>query len=357
MKWLKEESIYYPFLLFVVMLGLSVTRAPSLVILGIGRNSIWIFIPCLLSVWLGIWMHQVIARSGSVSLIDASHQVGGVFLSRSLYACFAVLFTGGTVYFTYLSGDFLSKTLLFGNLRAYVLLETVLATGIALLPLKTHARYAHIMMIFVVPFFLFISLAPLLHLRWNWVTPLFTRQEWNSPIHAFTSAMLVYLPLAAISLIHDKRRTIHGLSLGILSLIIAIITTYFMIIGIATFGIKRAGEIIYLTYSVVNTARIENFVLERIVFIWILYWKYMQFIGSAFLLRCASRAVAGVIGVRINAFIIIPMGLLIAIVEWVSASPFLAKSLSVPLGFMTFGFLAILPVCVVLGMKIRRKLP
>jgi len=355
MRLPQEESIHYPILLFIVMIGLSVTRAPALVLLGIGRNSIWIFAPCLLVIWLSVWLYHRVALSAGMSFMLAARRVGGKLTEKTFYLLYALLFIGGAVYYTYLSGDFISKTLLNGNLRFFVLIETAIAAIVGSFPLKTMARYAHVMMIFVFPFFFAISLIPLMSLNWSWVMPVIAPMEMDNPLHSFSCAMLVYLPLAALGLIQDKKHTFSRLSVTLGCTLIALMTTYFMAAGIANFGITRAKQIVYLTYSLLNTVRIENFVLERIVFLWILYWKFMQFVGTAFLLRCAARSLAGVLGIRVNVYMIAVTAALIAAAEWFGTSPFLARGLAVPLGLATLGIILLTPLLLYAGVKLRRK--
>ncbi|MCD1260642.1 hypothetical protein B5M42_017720 [Paenibacillus athensensis] len=356
MRLPKEESIHYPILLFIVMIGLSVTRAPAMVLLGIGRNSIWIFAPCLPLILLSVWLyHRVVITEGTSFMLTA-RRIGGVFTEKAFYLLYALLFLGGAVYYIYLSGDFISKTLLNGSLRYFVLIETAMAAIVGSFPLRTMARYAHIMIIFVFPFFFIISLFPLMNLNWGWMMPLIAPSEMSDPLHSFSSAMLVFLPLAALGLIQDKQKVnLSRLSLALGCSLVALITTYFMAAGIATFGIIRAKQIVYLTYSLLNTVRIENFVLERIVFLWVLYWKFLQFVGTAFLLRCAARSFAGVLGLRVNAYVLAAVTVMIAAAEWFGTSPFLARALALPLGLATCAITLLTPLLLYAGVKLRRK--
>jgi hypothetical protein len=352
MKLPNETSVHYPILLFVVMLGLA-TRVNPEVLVGMGRNSIWFIFICYSLVMLGVWVSlKVHALNGSTVLLAASDRV--LLLSvRFIYLVYVAFFIGMSSIYNYLSGDFFSRILLSGEPKTYIILETILATAGALYPLKTHARYAHIMMIFVVPFFLAICLMATLNARWQWLNPIFNKTEIIAPLHSVASILPIFAPLAAIVLMRKGKEDINGASIAIFTFVIALFTSYILAMGIVTFGITRVKELVYFVYSTINSVRIENFVLERIVFIWMLYWKYIEIVSGAFFIRCAARAAAGIFGKRTSVLFVLGIGFLSGIISLLFSGPLDFIGFFDWMGYFSCFILIVMPAIIWLMLKIR----
>jgi hypothetical protein len=352
MKLPNETSVHYPILLFVVMLGLA-TRLNPEVLVGMGRNSVWFIFICYSLVMLGVWVSlKVHALNGSTVLFAAGNL--GLSLSvRFIYLVYVVFFIGMASIYIYNSGDFFSRVLLDGEPKTYIIFETILATAGALYPLKTHARYAHIMMVFVVPFFLAICLLVVANVRWNWLNPIFNKTEIIAPLHSVATILPIFAPLAAIILMRKGKEDINGASITIFTFVIALFTSYILAMGIATYGITRVKELVYFFYSTISAVRIENFVLERIVFIWMLYWKYIEIIGGAFFIRCAARAAAGIFGKRTSVLFVLGIGFLSSIIALLISGPLVITRFYDWMGYFSCCILIVMPAIIWLMLKIR----
>ncbi|QGQ99532.1 hypothetical protein EHS13_34075 [Paenibacillus psychroresistens] len=353
MKLPKETSVHYPILLFVVMLGLA-TRVNPEVVVWMGRNSVWYVFCCYLLVLFGIWISLKVHAMNGLSLLLDTKNWGIVLSARLIYLVYALFFCGIVSIVNYVSGDFFSRALLLGEPKEYMLLETVLATAGALYPLKTHARYAHIMMIFAIPFFLFICAIPLLHARWHWLNPLFNTTEMTAPFNAFVNFLPLFSPLAAIVLMRKGKEDINGKSIMLFTLVITIFISFMLAMGIVSFGITRAKESVYFVYSTINAVRIENFVLERIVFIWMLYWKYIEIICAAFFIRCSARATASIFKKRTSGLFVLSAGFLSGTVVFFNSGPLMIYRFGSMMGILTGFMLLVMPMIIWLLVKLRR---
>lgn len=353
MKLPQESSVHYPILLFVVMLGLA-TRVNPKVLEGMGRNSVWFVFLCLLFVFLGIWISLKINKMNENSVLLPVEKKKFSFLGRFIFLVYAAFFIGISAIYNYISGDFLSRALLYGEPKTYTIIETILATLAGLYPLKTHARYSHIMMIFTVPFFFIIFLSPLLNARWYWLKPIFNRREIVAPVQSLAAVFPIFSPLAAIVLMRKGKEDINGFSMTFLTAVIALLTALILAMGIATFGLIRAKEMIYFVYNTINAVRIENFVLERIVFIWMLYWKYIEIVGGAFFIRCAARASAAIFGKSTSAMFVLIAGCLSGILVWQLKTANSIFHLVAWMGYFTFFILVLMPVILLMMMRARR---
>jgi hypothetical protein len=353
MKLPKESSVHYPILLFVVMLGLA-TRVNPEVIQGMGRNSVWFIFCCYLLVMYGIWISLKVQAKNGLTLLIAS---GNRWLSlsfRLIYLIYALYFTGITCIVNYVSGDFFSRALLSGEPKTYIVFETFLATAGALYPLKTHARYAHIMMIFAVPFFFCICLMTVTNARWHWLIPIFNKTEMVAPFHSLVVLLPIFSPLVVIVIMRKGKEDVSFISIGIFTLVITLFTSFIIAVGIATFGITRSKEVIYFVYNTINAVRVENFVLERIVFIWMLYWKYIEIICAAFFIRCAARAAAGLFGKQTSSLFVLGIGLIAGSVAILNSGPLeiyrFGGWMGVVSGFMLVG----MPTIIWFMIRLRR---
>jgi hypothetical protein len=318
-----------------------------------GRNSVWFIFICYSLVMLGVWVSLKVHELNGSTVLFAAGNLGLSFSIRLIYLVYVVFFTCMGSAYSYLSGDFFSRILLSGAPKTYIILEAILATAIALYPLKTHARYTHIMMIFVVPFFLAICLMAPLNARWHWLNPIFNKTEIIAPIHSVATIIPIFAPLAAIVLMRKGKEDISGASITIFTFVIALFTSYILAMGIATFGITRVKEMVYFVYSTVNAVRIENFVLERIVFIWMLYWKYIEIVSGAFFIRCAARAAAGIFGKRTSVLFVLGIGFLSGIIGLLISGPLVIIRFFDWMGYFSCFILIVMPVIIWLMLKIR----
>jgi len=352
MKLPQEASVHYPILLFVVMLGLA-AQVQAAILIGMGRNSVWFVFVCLLLVLFGVWMSLKARNNDGYSLIHAAEQLGFSLFGRLVYVLYAVLFLGLSGYIYYFKGDFFSRVFLSGSPRAYIMLEAIIAILIALYPIETHARYAHVISIFVVPFFLLITLSPLLAINWTWVAPIFNVREIVDPWSSLALVMLSFAPLAAVGLIDKSKAEFNGLSILLLTTVVAVFISFLLAEGIALFGLTRAQQNVYLGYSIINSVQLENFVLERIVYLWVIYWKFITLVGAGFTLRCGARAIAGVLGVRINWIYIVASGLVSGGSLLFVQSPFAILQFEKILGYYAMFMLIVFPLILYLLMRLK----
>ncbi|MEK8132109.1 hypothetical protein WMW72_29850 [Paenibacillus filicis] len=355
MKLSQEESIHYPVLLFITMLSMSIARLQGVLLGSVGRNGIWV----ILSVWIvaqaGLWCClQVGRRYGSLLLISGPDLTA---LQRLLFFFYALFFLNVCSFMNQVFGDFISKMLLNGSSAFYISVETVLATASAMFSLKTLARYAHILLLFAVPFFLALSFSPILNFRVDRLLPLWSMEEILQPYQAIGAAFLAFSPLAAIPLIHAGRKQVSGKSVMLLSFLVVALIVFILMAGIATYGIQRAREFVYLPYGTMNAVRIENFVFERIVFLWVLYWKYIESLGTAFMLRCGARCMAGLFGRRIGPLWVIAAGALVLLGGRLTARPILFDLYGVAIGYYSLVLVLILPILLYLRMKWKERTP
>lgn len=343
MRLPKEESSHFPVLLFVGMLTIAVTRIQGVALIGMGRNLLWVYFASLGPIWLGVWcLGRITLRHRSFML--AVRDSGSRLAERAAYLIYGLYFLGFAVFLNFTTGDFISKALLTGSPSFFIHLEMLLSTLAGMFSFRSMARYAHILLLFVVPFFMLVSLTPILGINhWDALLPLWSLSEMKQPATTFCRVLMTFAPLAALALVRDPRGQASGRSIVLFTFLVSALLTFLLSTALSNFGLKGAEQFIYLNFSILNAVRIENFVFERIVFLWFLYWKYMEFLAGAFLLRCAARGLAGTFGRPVQAWWLLATGALMAAVFELFYPPGRMERLSAQLGYASFVILVVIP--------------
>ncbi|MCS7463945.1 hypothetical protein N0M98_27940 [Paenibacillus doosanensis] len=279
MKWkLQEKEVHYPILLFVVTLGISITRGVQTTVLAaVGRNGVWIFFPCMLAVVFGTWISlKIVTRMKSTSIMLAGGEIGPKLLAPASYFLHGLLFLGGAGYTLMLIGDFFSRTLLYGDQRLLMSIGPIIAGLMALFPMETIGRYAHLLMLFIVPPFLLLSLLPLSNAKWSYMLPIVDKSDWTDPLTAVAVIMLMFIPAAASTmLITRSAQKPSFVSLAVLMTGASFIAGLMLAMGITTLGLPAGKTVSFLANGTYSTVRLENFFLERVVFLIVLLWEYL----------------------------------------------------------------------------------
>ncbi|WP_165452687.1 hypothetical protein [Paenibacillus thalictri] len=359
MKWkTQEEEVHYPVLFFIVMTGLSTTRGVNkMALTGFGRDSPWIFFACLLVVLGGVWLSlRISSRYEGESIMLASGRIGPKLLTPVSYLLYAILFWGGAVYYLITGGDFFSRTLLYGNSTTLMISGTLIATLLALFSIETVGRYGHLLMIFIIPLYIVFSLTALMNSNWSYLMPVIRAREWAQPIHGISGAMLMFIPLAAVTVLSSriKRKRVF-VSVSLLASGSALFGAYTVTMGITTFGVHTARQFESLTQAIFDAVRAENFVMERIVFIHILLWKYLEIAGSTFFIRCASFCLAQAFGWKLSPLHIIGVGIGSAIFVVATSKPFFFRDFAYWLGCYGAAMLVAFPLLLYMLMLARGR--
>ncbi len=338
----KRMSYHYPLLLFMSMTALSITRLQRFMIEGIGRNVLWFWIPITLLVilltWLSIYLHKQIDQR---SLLECFHHKGLGWMRSALYIAYAALFMGLTFYICMNTGDFVARVLVQSDSKTMVLIEIILTCLVALFPIESMVRYAHLASVTILPIFFLLGLLQLRNMHWAWVYPNIYPEEWISPWDAIMSLFVIFAPAAAFtfkSLETKKPYLSSFMTIGF----VGFYTASMIALGIGTFGIHIAQEAFYLSYLSVSAVRIENFFFERIIYLGIITWKYIEFIAAGFFLRCAGWCISRAFHISLSpwtmVFLALSMQLLIISTDY----KYILKTISMWLGFVSM----ILIVCV-----------
>ncbi|GAA4846919.1 hypothetical protein GCM10023310_26240 [Paenibacillus vulneris] len=362
MKWkLKEREVQYPILLFVVAVGLSITRGiENTVIQSAGRNGVWLFFPCALLVLAGAWVSlSIVSRLQSSSIMMAGGEVGPSILSPFLYLLYGALFLGGAGYALMLVGDFFSRTLLYGDQKLLMTLGPVLAGLMAMFTMETIGRYAHLLLLFIVPPFLLISLLPIKNAHWSFLLPLVDNNGWEDPLRSIAGIMLMFIPAAACTMLmsplKDPQIKKSYALLTILMLFASLFGSFMLAMGITTYGVATASRLSFVANGTYGAIRLENFVLERIMFFAVLLWEFLIIVGSAFFVRSASFCFAQMLRIRLSPYLIILITVILAVLLSKAHIPFFFINYSYWLGCYSMFILIVLPVLLYLWMKVRGK--
>ena len=362
MNWkIHEKEVHYPILLFVVTLGLSITRGiENSVIQSAGRNGVWLFFPCVLAVLGGAWISlSIVRRAKTGSIMIAGGEVGPALLSPFLYLLYGVLFLGGAGYTLMLVGDFFSRTLLYGDQRLLMTIGPILAGLMALFTMETIGRYAHLLLLFIVPPFLLISLLPIKNAQWSFLLPLIDSNGWDHPLRSIAGIMLMFIPVGACTMLmnplKDPGTKNSYASLSVLMVFASLFASFMMAMGITTYGVATGSELSFVANGTYGAVRLENFVLERIMFAAVLLWEYMILVGAAFFVRSTSFCFAQMIRIKLSPYVVIVVTAVLAVLLSKAHIPFFFLNFAYGLGCYSFFMLVILPPLLFLWMKVRGK--
>lgn len=351
----REHAIYFPLLFFVTVSGLSISRLSTVILQGTGRNSVWFVSFVLLVILVGTWLSlRVSIRYGGVSIMQASGEACWKWLVPIVSMLYALLFWSVAAYYIVAMVDYYSRTLLPGSPVSLVLATTLIIVLAALFPIETHGRYAHALILFNLPVFLIVMGTPLMHVKWDWLWPVVHMSEMVRPLDAAAATVFLFSPLAAITMIRPPDRTFSFRSFSLIMLSVALYTSYVLGIGIATLGIETATMSYNIAYYTLNSVRVENFVIERVIFLATLLWIYYGLGGSAFMLRCSAYAFAQGLRMRLHPLVVIALGGIAGIVIWRTESSHHQLSIAIWLGYFSFALLVLLPAALY-GISLLRK--
>lgn len=331
-------------------------RPISVVIEGMGRNSVWYLFPILLLIMAGSWMSlQISKRCGDVPLMAACGKVAFRWLTPVAYFLYATLYLGTAAYMIALSGSFSSQTLQYGESRTAMVFETFIAVGAALFPMETMIRFAQILAVLVVPIIVALTLTMLMNAQWHWLLPIFNTAEMAHPVPAAAAILCIFSPLATVALINRKNTNVSIGSLSICLTIAALFLSYLTAMGIATFGIHSARRMEYLFFYTQSAVHIENFIFERIIFIGSLLLVFFKVVGNGFMMRSSAFCLARMFGRRLGIFPILMAGGGIAAVLWNIDMPFFFRHFPVWLGCYSFFLIAVWPALLYSMLLMRGK--
>ncbi|MBG9587270.1 hypothetical protein [Cytobacillus firmus] len=331
----------YTILIFIIMITLSFGRYSHLLLTGMGKNSLWLPGIVFLFVLLGIRLTLATKKNDNhpyFKLLAPIHD-SIIFL----------YFFGLTFYFTIVNADFYSNVFRMGNPSGMFYLGITFTILFALFPLKAHARYAKVSLIFLLPIFILILFLQFFNTNWLWIFPIINIDEIKTPITSIASVFYVFAPIVSLQLINAYNPNVKKVTLTVfITTIFIILLTY---LSIATFGIEYSKKLIYVTYSGLNTIRLERFMFERIIFVPLLIFNFFQILTGAFFLRFCSLYLSKVLRTQFNKFLIISNGLLILLISKINMSPFYVDKLLIILGICTFYLINIKPILILLISK------
>jgi hypothetical protein len=296
---IQQKEIYYPVLLFIVSFPFNGTRgAEEPVIAGFGRNSIWLPFLSLLIVYLGVLSSKAISKqAGGDSLMLASGRIGPRFMTPLAYILYAILFWGGCAFVNLSGGGIFSRTVLYGPHSWLVAITIVISSVLACFQMETLGRYAQFIFFFMCPAVLIIYLTIVSKIRWSYLYPVFSTVEMSNPLYAFVSNMLIFLPMAAVTLlIKPNHKSKPFLKLFFFMLFNAIVSSYMFMAAIGTLGVETAKQFHLPSLTSLSTVRLENFIIERAHFMGVILLVYFGMAASVFLFRCAAFCLAQAFG-------------------------------------------------------------
>lgn len=296
-----EPKLHYPVLLFVTIFPLSFSRPVSVILDGVGRNSVWFLFPVLLLPLIGTWISlQISRRSGGASMMLACGEIAFRWLTPVAYIMYALLYLGVAAYNMALSGDFSSRVLQYDDSRTAIYLNIFISACAALFPIETLTRYSQVILLLLMPAFLALSSMMLIQPEWNWLQPLFSVKEIIHPVHAAAAVMCIFSPLATITLISRMNTKVSFLTLSIYMILLALIASGLIALSITTFGLHAARKMEYLVFYAQNAIYLENFIFERFFYVGGVLLIYFKVVSSAFLMRCAALSLAHTFGAKLG---------------------------------------------------------
>lgn len=341
----KQEDIHYPVLLFVMMFWLASTRIHLSVVEGIGRNGAWAFLAMCMLTLLPIGCTALISRTyPNESILSVQDKAIGKLLTSLSCLANGLLFLALGLYGTIMFGDLFARTLLYGDSRFLIAVEIVISTAAALFPVQTHARYAHVAVLTVLPLYVLVHVLALTSIQWSWIMPIFNRMDVTDPLEAFGGMMLVFSPIAAISLFPRNGNPIAFRSVAWVLLIVTLFGVSIFTLVIGTFGIHTAVEWTYPVHKAYQTVRVEHFFIERIIYVQMVLWKFLGCVACAFFIRTAAWGFATMLRRRLQMWWIMGTGFILILLEW---------NLDVPQFFREFApWIGIYGACLLFGQPI-----
>lgn len=342
-----ELRLHYHILLFVSIFPLAASRPVSVILDGVGRNSVWFLLPVLLLALAGTWMSlQISKRCGGISLMLACGEITFRWLTPVTYVLYAMLYLSIAAYTIALAGDFSSRVIQYGDSRTAIIFGVLIATLAALFPIETMIRYSQVLMIIVVPISMALSSVMLIDAQWSWIQPMFNVKEIVHPSTAAAAVMSIFSPLAAVTLISRKNTRISFLSLSAYITLVALFLSYLIAMTITTFGIHSAQQMEFAVFYGQSAAHIQNSIFERVIFLSSILFSYFKIIGNAFLMRCAALSLAQAFGIQLGIFPVLLTGGIIAATFWKMNIPFFFLKAPLWLGYYSFSLIVIFPALI-----------
>ncbi|MBB6733282.1 GerAB/ArcD/ProY family transporter [Cohnella zeiphila] len=357
---MREREVHYPILLFISTICLSITRGvQNSLAISVGRNGIWLFAPCVALVLFGTWLGmRIVRRSQAGSLMSAGAALGSRWWPPVSYLLYSLLFAGGSAYMLLLSGDFFSRTLLYGDSKLLITLGAILICLAATFNIESIARNAHLMTLFILPLFLFVSLLPLKTAQWSYLYPVVDPPDWHDPVAGTAAIMTMFIPLGASTLLMTRMKDKRSFrSLTVLMLAVALFASYMYAMGIATQGLAVTKRIAFMAHGTYGTIRIENFVFERIMFLAMLMWEYMCVLTSAFMVRCAVFCFAQMLSVRLKHYHLMIFAAILIVLLRQAARPQFFLAFTIWVGCYSMLMLAAYPLLLYGWMLARGRKP
>lgn len=350
----REQSIHYACVFYLMILGLAMTRVQNLIFKNAGRNGTWLILLCAL-LFLGCtWLYTTVAKSSNgATVLDSA----GKFLAPVLYLLFALYFWGVSLFSDIVAGDYFSRTIVIDDSIRVIILSIIINAVASLFPIATLARYGHVVLFFILPIFLLIFVTPLKVVDWGWAQPMFNTKEWGSPWEAISACAILFTPLALYPYLRAKSDTMSYRSVTAWTLSGGLFASYILFLGYTIFGPNTAKEMVFLPQETVNAVRIEYMFFERILFIVILLWKYLQLLASALLLRCSAWSIAQILHIQRLRWIVLTMTGLSIVGVYNLRIPFMLLKMTVWLGYFGLMLMTMVPILLFLGflLKNRRK--
>jgi len=352
----EPPKLQYAVLLFVTILPIMLSRPTSFLIEGMGRNSVWYLFPILALVLAGASISlQISKRCGDTSLMTACGKVAFNWLTPVSYFLHAILYFGIAVLTIALSGSFTSQVLQYGDLRSALILETLIATGAALFPVETMIRFAQFLAIFAVPAIVALTFTMLMNAQWSWLLPIFNTAEMTHPLSASGAVLCIFSPLAALAQANRARITVTVRSLGACMTAAALFLSYLTAMSITTFGVHSAKRMEYLFFYAQSAVHIENFLLERIVFLSSLLLVFFKVVGNGFMMRSAAFCLVRVTGLKLGIAPILLTGGIAGAVLWTINMPVFFHYIPIWIGYYGFFLTIVFPVLIYIILLARGK--
>jgi len=345
-------SAYYPFILFICISPLTIDALMSGILFHVGRNSMWFAMPVVSILLAGLYCTQrVCVQRGAASLLQVCEDSLRPWMLKIVYLLLGLALLETVIWYNISSADFISKTLMYGSEKSPLCLFLIITVTMSLLPIESHARYAHLMMLVSAPIYVIISLIGFRNIHWNYVLPSYSMQELQRIDIAAANLLFMFSPLAAIPLINagDKQQMrISFHAAAVIVLVCASYECYMQMLGIGIFGIHTAQKFVHLSQYIINSVRVENFIIDRMIFFGILLWT-LTFVGTVpFLLRMGLFALCKTIGIRFSKITLLVGGVLVSGLILLTGSRITVQKGVVLFGYTDLLVIVIIPMCLYL---------
>jgi hypothetical protein len=306
---------------------------------------------------IGVWCSFQISKCyQGQSIMKASEQIGGKWLGSISHFIHGIMLLGPALLYNVETGEFFSRSLLYGNNTPTIVILMVSTLFVAMLPVSTMARYAHTVTILVLPLFLVLCMTPVMNAHWSLLYPPLEDIVWKDFNEAAATIFMIFSPLGTVTLfIHRGTKPITFSSIVVFTLVIAVFASFVLATAITTFCINTTKQLEWVSYSTLNAVRVENFFIERIVIIALLCWFFFQIVSSAFLVRCAAMELSQAFGLKFSPIWIWANMAILSVMSWVISITLVKYLYIIWIGYYAFFVLVVYPVLLYILMLLRGK--